>query len=218
MIVRIFLICGIYLFGFEMNAQVISQDQLWTNDQYRIIMYRDSTFMFSKIDEPMKDMIAGKWLFRRDTFYLYSADESKLLLFSLFEQDSIHKRIQHLDPRIYNSYSGVKIPIYFYLTKTYYTGGNICSAYSFASCDETKHCFLNINHFNENGTLTYSMDLNLKSGLAKYKEYITNPFTVPREKVIGFYKNGKPYKAWHYFEWSSNGSQLIKHYKERKKE
>lgn len=206
-------ICCIY-FSIS-NAQAIIQDQLWSDDQYRIIMYRDSTFMFSKIDEPMKDMIAGKWLFRADTFYLFAADESKLLLFSFFQQDSMHKKITHLDPRIYNSYSGVKIPIFFYLTKTFYDQGNVCKAYSFASCDETKKCYLNINHFDEKGTVIYTLNINLKTNKATYMEYTSTSYSMPRAKIVGHYIKGNPTGTWHYYEWNATGSKLISHQKKK---
>lgn len=180
------------------QSQAIMQDQLWTDNQYRIIMYRDSSFTFSKIDEPMKDMIGGSWLYRADTFYLFSADTFRLLLFSFFEQDSMHKKIVHIDPRIYNSYSGLAFPKYFYLNKTYYNSGNICSAYSFASCDETKKCYLNINHFSEKGSIIYKLDINLKKNIATYVEFSSESYKMPKVIVSGKYKNGKKIGKWFY--------------------
>ena len=211
-IYSIFFIC---VFS-QIKSQIIIQDQLWTDNQYRIIMYRDSTFSFSKIDEPMKDMIAGKWIARNDTFYLYSNDVIQLLLFGLYEQDSMHKLITHIDPRIYDSYRGVNIPKYFYLTKTYYNTGEVCNAYSFASCEENKKCFLDINHFNEKGQIIYRMYINLKTKKANYYEYTSNSFVIPKEKVIGQYKNGKAIGTWYYLEWNSNNTKIIKKTKERK--
>ena len=191
MILRVVFVFIIFTCTFWCKGQVILQDQLWNNDQFRIIMYRDSTFTFSKIDEPMKDIIGGKWIFRADSFYLFSADEYQILLFALYETDSMHKLITHVDPRIYDSYASVKFPKYFYLNKTYYATGNVCKAYSFASCDETPKCYLDINKFDEKGILLSRLAIKLKAQKAIYVEYSSTPFKMPKviKKIV--YKNGK---------------------------
>lgn len=191
MILRVLFIISIFFCTYLCNAQVILLDQLWNNDQFRIIMYHDSSFTFSKIDEPMKDMIGGKWIFRQDTFYLFSTDESHLLLFALYETDSMHKLVTHVDPRIYNSYANVKFPKYFYLNKTYYASGNVCQAYSFASCDETPKCYLDIHKFDEKGTLISRLAIKLKTQKAIYVEYSSVAFKMQKMTKKIVYKNGK---------------------------
>jgi hypothetical protein len=60
------------------------------------------------------------------------------------------------------------------------------------------------------------MYINLKTNKANYYEYTTNSFVMPKEKVIGQYKNGKAIGTWYFLEWNSTNTKIIKKTKERK--
>lgn len=170
-------------------SQVGVQDALLTNKQMQILVYKDGHFSFSKIDDPMKDMLGGDWLLRNDTCYLFSSDSTRLLLFAFFIEDSLHFSLTHTDPRIYDSYAREGFPNYFYLNTVYYDNGAVQKKYSFASCDEQQnHCFLTIQCFSEKGALLYTVDSNLKNKKTWYREWSSESYKMPRVVYLKIYK------------------------------
>ncbi len=212
LLVLLFMVqCGLAQTEVNHQPQQTQGNEMWTNEQFRLILFfEDSSFQFTKNDEPLIDYISGRWIERHDSFFFFSADDHRILYFSLNKEDSIHRKVGHIDPQIYESYQG-KFPSYFYLNKTYYDNGNLHKEFNFLkngdiseSPDELKiQCFTN------KGTIDYTLSISLKTKEATYIAYLQNEHVYPKELVYGSYKNGTPIGKWHFNEYDPSGTKLI---------
>ena len=194
------------------NLVSTSSDEMWTKDQFRLFLVEsDSSFSFTKNDEPLIDYINGKWLEREDTFFFFSNDSYRLLYFTIIRGDSIHRKVVHVDPRIYDSYQG-KFPSYLYLNKSFYPNGAIHKVYDFIRNGDLSEDpeELKIQCFTEKGSIGYTLTINLKLNEAVYIEYLQNEHVYPKELVYGRYKNGIRKGLWYFNEYDVNGNKRIK--------
>ena len=202
--------------GFAQTANTFqvaqsTANEMWTNDKFRLILFfEDSTFQFTKNDEPLVDYISGKWIERHDSFFFYSADINRILYFSLIKEDSIHRKVGHIDPLIYASYQE-KFPSYFYLNKTYYENGNLHKEFNFLKDGDLSETpvELKIQCFTNKGTIDYTLSISLKTNEATYIAYLQNEHVYPKELVYGKYKNGIQKGIWYYNEYDSSGTKLM---------
>jgi len=186
-------------------------NQMWTNDKFRLILFfEDSSFQFTKNDEPLVDYISGRWIERHDSFFFFGADDHRILYFSLLKEDSIHRKVGHIDPQIYESYQGI-FPSYFYLNKTFYNNGNLHKEYNFLKDGDVSEApdELKIQCFTNKGTIDYTLSISLKTNEAAYIAYLQNEHVYPKELVYGKFKNGIQVGVWHFNEYDPSGTKLI---------
>jgi len=187
-------------------------DEMWSKDQYRLFVVKsDSSFSFTKNDETLVDYIAGKWMQRADSFYFYSNDTFRILYFIVKAEDSIHRKLVHIDPRIYDSYQG-NFPTYLYLTKTFYENGKLHKEFDFIKngdlSEEPEQ--LKIQCFTPRGLIDYALTINLKSNTASYVAYLQNEHVYPKEIIYGTFKNGIKKGLWYFNEFDISGTKLLK--------
>ena len=188
-----------------------SANEMWANNNFRLILFsQDSTFQFTKNDEPMVDYISGKWIERRDSFFFFSADLNRILYFLLTKEDSIHRKMGHIDPQIFESYQE-KFPSYFYLNKTFYENGNLHKEFDFLKDGDVSEApdELKIQCFTDKGTIDYTLSISLKTNEATYIAYLQNEHVYPKELVYGKYKNGIQKGHWYFNEYDPSGTKLI---------
>jgi hypothetical protein len=193
------------------EVEQTSANEMWTNNNFRLILFfQDSTFQFTKNDEPMVDYISGRWIERRDSFFFFSADLNRILYFSLIKEDSIHRKVGHIDPEIFESYQE-KFPSYFYLNKTYYENGNLHKQFDFLKDGNVSEApnELKIQCFTKKGTIDYTLSISLKTNEATYIAYLQNEHVYAKELVYGKYKNGIQIGVWHFNEYDPSGAKLI---------
>ncbi len=185
---------------------------MWSKDQFRlIVLSTDSTFSFTKNDEPLIDYISGKWLQKNDSFFFFSSDTFRILYFTIIQEDSIHRKLVHIDPRIYDSYHG-KFPPFLYLNKTFYKNGGIHKEFNFIKNGDLSNEpeQLKIQCYTEKGSVLYSLTIDLKSNDAVYIEYLKNEQVYPKEIIYGSYKNGVKKGPWYFNEFDKLGTKKIK--------
>ena len=174
-------------------------DQQWSNEFFHLNMSQDSTFSFSKIDERVIDYKTGRWTIRKDTVICYSDDTFRIVQLMLFAEDSIHKRITHVDPSIYRTY-GYHFPEYFYLNKLYRANGKLWKEYTFEHIKQHKLPeVFTVNTYEGRGYLESSLSVDLKRNRAYFVEYyLANGY--PQVKTEGEYRHGIPSGSWKYFD------------------
>lgn len=169
---------------------------------YRLLIYTDSTCSFSKIDERIVDYLPMRWTLRNDTMITYMKDSLQLVMFMFYMEDSIHRRITHIDPLLYKTYNG-EFPPCFYLSNVYYDNGKIWKRFEFNQLDKNgdpKN--FERTEFNRYGQLLSITTFRIASGKAYYNEYY--PSTgYPRIACSGYYVKGIPKGKWKYYDEKS---------------
>jgi len=174
-------------------------DQQWSNEFFKLNMSQDSTFSFSKIDERVIDYNTGRWTVRKDTVICYTEDTFRIVQFMLYGEDSIHKRITHVDPGIYRTY-GYDFPAYFYLNKMYHANGKLWKEYTFEHIkNHERPEVFTVNTYDGRGYLECSLSVDLRSNKAYYVAYyLGNGY--PQVHIQGSYKHGIASGTWKYYD------------------
>lgn len=107
-----------------------TESTLFLHENFRLMIHADGTARFTKNDEKIIDYLDLTWKMVGDTQLFYREDSLRLVYLSLLAEDSVHRKVCHVDPMLFLQHTE-KFPTYLRLSKVYNAAGMMKKEFQF---------------------------------------------------------------------------------------